>query len=163
MEFLQKAQKEHEIAKSMVRNHLAANVTDAMKKVDSPAPHQTVQQPSAFQHADSQKTDDGQKRLEKIEGFLSRFDKFFSKFYEDSNSQLAALSKEVVAMKEEISRIKSQGYGTRAASQPPAQANNAAARQQPENKHSPRTGDFKPGDVAIENIFSNAHGKMMKR
>jgi len=102
-------------------------------------------------------TEDLTKRIRKMETVLQDFGKFFMDYKTETEKKISELSTMVSAMRTEIINMKSDS-SSRGASQP-AQA----AVQQPARKPNARTGDAKPGEFDISEIFSNAHGKMMKR
>src|SRR3989338_9093142 len=110
MDYLQEKQKEIKLAQEMVSNRLATDIGDALRKIQErkydgrqavpnqsmsqKQPEQSAQQgiQTTIASASKAEVDD---KLVKIENFLQRFDKFFSKFYEDTNSRLQDLSKQI--------------------------------------------------------------------
>ncbi|MFC1800590.1 hypothetical protein ACFLYT_00895 [Nanoarchaeota archaeon] len=181
MEFLKNSQKDVEVAKTMVKNRLATDLNDAMKQIQErrqvekglieSAP---VEKPvnvavTSIGTTPSMVAKSDSERLEEIQAFLKRFDKFFSNFYNDTQAKLSSLTCDVNAMKDQITNLRLYARG----SQSEHQANLDVREEKVEKKvektvekkenHNPCSGNFKPGDVIIENVFSNAHGRMQKK
>ena len=150
MDYLRDAQKAHEMAKSMVANGLAANINDAFKLMQnmSEQAQQPVKQEVKMENNDNE-------RLAKIENFLQRFDKFFSKFYEDTTKRFNELNKELNEMRDKIDNQRVSSYRT------PEPIREEVKQTAPNSNQ--RIGGFKPSDIDINDIFSNAGNKMMKR
>ena len=189
MDYLQEKQKEIKLAQEMVSNRLATDIGDALRKIQErkydgmqavpnqsmsqKQPEQSAQQgiQTTIASASKAEVDD---KLVKIENFLQRFDKFFSKFYEDTNSRLQDLSKQIIEMNSRINSINTNSV--RSSRTEPAQEHQAsssstsysntqmdASSNKEAPKASPRTGRFTDNDVAIDKIFSNANFKMTRK
>jgi hypothetical protein len=102
-------------------------------------------------------TEDLTKRIRKMEMVLQDFGKFFMDYKTETEKKIGELSSMVNAMRTELINMKSDSSSRGTASQP------VAAAVQPAKKPNARTGDAVPGQFDINEIFSNAHGKMMKR
>ena len=197
MEFLSQAQKDQALAETMVKNGLAISVPNALEKIKNQREQEKGKEQIAAKKAQEQ-TDvfagqsapqaapeprpvaapvqnidpDLNARLTKIEGFLEKFDKFFSKFYEETKQKLSDLTKQMNAISskqqsmneptlKEIAKDFSEQPEKQ--EQPAAQQQAAPAKPQEESKPHPKTGSQDPNKYNIAEIFNNAGNKMNRR
>lgn len=139
-------------------------------------------QSQALQEQVSQISSDTAERLVKIEEFLQKFDKFFAKFYEDTNAKLNDFSKSINAVNSQLEEMKNrkteQSISIRentmkrvdlaAPSESSAVISNHQLKGLEESGVKQSTfrqkeGNYKPEDVSVEMIFNNSHNRLTKR
>jgi len=180
MDYLAQAQKDLEIAKSMVTNGIYPNIDDALKEIqrrksEQGAPVQAVQpaapvaqpvaqpvQPTAPVAAPVQATVPPElvQRIAKLEQVLQDFGKFFVDFRAGMETKVNSFQKDLNALSTKIDNARSAP--SPALRGTPGQSSPAQASPAAEKPYNERQGNFNSTDVAIEDIFSNAGGRLMK-
>ncbi|MBI2135955.1 hypothetical protein HYU06_02710 [Candidatus Woesearchaeota archaeon] len=139
-------------------------------------------QSQASQEQVSQISSDAAERLGKIEEFLQKFDKFFAKFYEDTNAKLNDFSKSINAVNSLLEEVKNrkieQNISIRentmesADSAAPSESTAIISNHQlkgleesgvKQSTFRQKEGNYKPEDVSVEMIFNNSHNRLTKR
>ncbi len=170
MEYLNEAQKEMELAKTMVQNGMYSNVDDALKEIQS----KKSQEPSMPEEKDEYSM---VKRIAKVEQVLQDFGKYFVEYKTATEKTMKDIGHSMMDLKNELDQLKTKAPTLKeeAKEEPTlkeeiekAEENNEPKKEEeikePEKKetYNERQGEFTPDDVQIEDIFSNAHGKMIK-
>lgn len=201
MEFLEQIQKDRKIAQDLVNNKIASDIGEAFKMIQEKRHMQIKIHTAAEQNIDgslkqtqaqqspaqttsheqaTQITADAAERLIKIEEFLQKFDKFFAKFYEDTNTKLNDFSKSLNALNFQMEETKRKAEkNAQETSIKPANTSESASvisnhqlkgleesgvKQQPASStFRQKDGNYKPEDVAVEMIFNNSHNRLTKR
>ncbi len=181
MDFLKESQKDIEVARTLVKNRLAVDINDAMKQIQKKKEvEQGLQDKTRTDGADAMEirevtsigttpsitassfsTSPGNaNKLNEIEAFLKKFDRFFSNFYNDTQARLADIAKEVNEIKDQVKGLKLYARPAGESQSTIEIKDEKAEKKQPGH---PRSGNFTSGDVAIESIFSNAHGRLQQK
>ncbi|HIH42476.1 TPA: hypothetical protein HA246_02415 [Candidatus Woesearchaeota archaeon] len=84
-------------------------------------------QSSQAQEQTTQIVSDAAERLVKIEEFLQKFDKFFAKFYEDTNAKLNDFSKSINAVNFQMEELKNRKVETIAVKNPASSSSRSSA------------------------------------
>lgn len=139
-------------------------------------------QSQALQEQVSQISSDTAERLVKIEEFLQKFDKFFAKFYEDTNAKLNDFSKSINAVNSQLEEMKNrkteqsisirENTMKRVDSAAPSESSAVISNHQlkgleesgvKQSTFRQKEGNYKPEDVSVEMIFNNSHNRLTKR
>jgi len=163
MEYLNEAQKEMELAKTMVQNGMYSNVDDALKEIQS----KKSQEPSMPEEKDEYSM---VKRIAKVEQVLQDFGKFFVEYKTATEKTMKDIGHSMMDLKNELDQLKTKAPTLKEEVEKTEEEptlNEEIEKtevKEPEKKetYNERQGEFTPDDVQIEDIFSNAHGKMMK-
>jgi hypothetical protein len=176
MEFLDQLQKDKKVAQDLVDNKIAKDIWEAYKIIHEKQ-HLNVPSIPIEQHTEQKSKDEEQTqesegntdRLAKLEEFLQRFDKFFSKFYEGTNTKIGDLTKQMNQLNQELAelrRVKEKPVVIEQSKEENEELQNT--EQKEENKEEKtefrqREGSYSPNDVSVDKIFNNSNNKMMKR
>ncbi len=139
-------------------------------------------QAQASQEQATQIISDAAERLVKIEEFLQKFDKFFAKFYEDTNAKLNDFSKSINAVNSQLEEMKNrkteqsisirENTMKRVDSAAPSESSAVISNHQlkgleesgvKQSTFRQKEGNYKPEDVSVEMIFNNSHNRLTKR
>lgn len=143
-------------------------------------------QTEASQEQAAQISSDAAERLVKIEEFLQKFDKFFAKFYDDTNAKLNDFSKSINALNFQMEEAGRRSKKEASAQELPEtsvkpvtssgsasvisnhqlkglEESGVSVKQQSASSFRQKDGNYKPEDVAVEMIFNNSHNRLTKR
>ncbi len=137
-----------------------AKQSEAPEQAEEPV-SEPVETPKEEPKMDDSTANELKERVEKMENVLQEFGKFFMEYKEENAKRVGELSEAVSAFRNEMLNIKTAAQKTEAA--PAAPAPVQSAESTPAEKPNHKTGDTKSSDVDINEIFSNANGRMMKK
>jgi hypothetical protein len=167
--------RQNQLAKKLVEQRIAANVEDAMAMLSNhrkdlhikenviitPNEDTTMRtEQTQMNSGASQLTGDAASKITELENKLNRMNELLGKLRDTMNANF----KEVDQRLNEAKQLRmNAGTASAAASGTPNRMERDMQKQM--NKPHPKCDpdNYKDKEVCVENIFSNAHGKMMKR
>tara|TARA_Y100000034_G_C6748295_1_gene332449 strand:- start:181 stop:708 length:528 start_codon:yes stop_codon:yes gene_type:complete len=174
MEYLNEAQKDMELAKTMVQNGMYTNIDDALKEIQTKKETSNAQpQQTTLQEPETKDDYSLAKRVAKMEQVLQDFGKFFVDYKNENEQTIRNLNQNLLVLRNELSQLKpnepslkeqyeKEEEQTKLEETPKEESKTEESKEENKEKYNERQGEFTSDDVQIEDIFSNAHGKMMK-
>lgn len=156
MEFLQEAKKNLSVAQTMVNNGIAKDIDEALSIIKQKQKEESRRVESepveSVKEVGTVVDNELDKKVQKIEQVLQDFGKFFVQYKEENVKKINDLSEQIAKFRQELVEIKSK---------PRVEPKKEEAPKQ--ESTSPRTGNHASNDVAIDKVFNNAHGRLVKR
>lgn len=181
MEFLQKAQKDLAVAEEMVKNRMAKTVDEALEMMQNQksdfeqgkimeGENKTIEEESKEEVKEEPKNEEikadiPEDRVAKIEQVLEDFGKFFVDYKDETSKKIVEVSEQIAQFREELLEVRAEIQKSKQA-QSVERVETVKEAPQVETKEDsshPKQGEFTSKDVEVENIFSNAHGRLNKR